>query len=74
MSYESSKQPWDGKVREAAEHAEEEVKRVITYINEEVVPEVRRNGSAALKRAALELERLAQRIDGANHAGPGRRP
>ena len=67
-----SKQPWDDKVRQAAEHAEDEVKRVISYINEEVVPEVRRNGSAALKRAALELQRLAERIDQEGRPGSGR--
>lgn len=63
MSSAYPKQPWDDKVRQAAEQAEDEVKRVISYINDEVVPEVRRNGSAALKRAALELQRLAERID-----------
>ena len=66
------KQPWDDKVRQVAEQAEDEVKRVITYINDEVVPEVRRNGSAALKRAALELQRLAERIDQDHRPGPGR--
>ena len=73
MFNESSKQPWDDKVRRVAEQAEDEVKRVITYINDEVVPEVRRNGSAALKRAALELQRLAEQMDHRNGSGPGRR-
>ena len=67
------KQPWDGKVRQAAEQAEDEVRRVISYINDEVVPEVRRNGSAALKRAALALQRLAERIDQDHRPGPGPR-
>ena len=66
------KQPWDDKVRQAAEQAEDEVKRVISYINDEVVPEVRRNGSAALKRAALELQRLAERIDQDHRPGSER--
>lgn len=73
MVNEHPKQPWDDKVRQVAEQAEDEVKRVITYINDEVVPEVRRNGSAALKRAALELQRLAERIDLGNPPGSGRR-
>ena len=72
MPNEQSKQAWDGKVRQAAEQAEDEVKRVISYINDEVVPEIRRNGSAALKRAALELQRLAERIDHSNDPGSGR--
>ena len=73
MPNERSKQPWDDKVRRVAEQAEDEVQRVITYINDEVVPEVRRNGSAALKRAALELQRLAERIDHGNDPGSGHR-
>ena len=72
MFKQSPKQPWDSKVREAAEHTEAEVKRVVNYINDEVMPEIRRNGSAALKRAALELQRLAERMDDAGRPGPGR--
>ena len=55
---------------EAAARAEEEVRRVVTYINDEVVPEVRRNGSQALRIAAVELQKLAQRW---TIAGPRRR-
>lgn len=42
---------------------EEEVKKVITYLNDEVVPEVRVNSSRALKIAAEQLTRLAERLD-----------
>jgi hypothetical protein len=35
----------------------------VKYINDEVVPEVRRNGSEALRAAAVELHKLAQRMD-----------
>ena len=58
--------PWQRQVREGASQAEEEVHRLIRYINDEVVPEVRRNGSIALKAAADELHRLASRMDRAN--------
>jgi hypothetical protein len=54
---------WEESLREAGGRAEEELKRVITYLNDEVVPDVRRNGSEALRSAALELERLAKRMD-----------
>jgi len=50
------KRPWEQRVHE-------ELRRVIDYINDEVVPEVRRNGSDALRAAAKELDKLAQRMD-----------
>jgi len=55
--------PWEQQLREAAARAEEEVRRVVNYINDEVVPEVRKNGSVALRAAAVELHKLAQRMD-----------
>ncbi|HEY5056758.1 MAG TPA: hypothetical protein VII58_11400 [Acidobacteriaceae bacterium] len=54
---------WEQQVRAAAARGEEELHRVIAYINDEVVPEVRRNGSVALRRAAQELDKLAQRME-----------
>jgi len=50
-------------LREAAARAEEELRHVVTYINDEVVPDIRRNGSHALRAAAIELQKLAQRMD-----------
>jgi hypothetical protein len=64
------KRDWEQQVREAAAWGEDEVRRVVTYINDEVVPEVRRNGSVALRRAAVELEKLAKRMDD-SRAGKG---
>ena len=57
------KQPWDQRLREAAGHVEDDVRRLITYLNDEVVPDVRRNSSEALRAAAVELDRLARRMD-----------
>lgn len=48
---------------EAKPRVEEELKRVITYLNDEVVPEVRQSSSKALKIAAEKLTKLAERID-----------
>ena len=42
---------------------EDEVKRVITYLNDQVVPQVRQNGSSALRMAAEQLGRLADYLD-----------
>ena len=63
---ESPRQPWEERVREAATHVETDVKRMVTYLNDEVLPDVRRNGSVALRAAATELQRLAERMDQAN--------
>ena len=55
--------PWEQQLREAAIRAEEELRNVVNYINDQVVPDIRRNGSEALRAAAAELQKLAQRMD-----------
>ncbi|HEX4039568.1 MAG TPA: hypothetical protein VHX37_16040 [Acidobacteriaceae bacterium] len=42
---------------------EEDVKRVIAYLNDRVVPEVRKNGSLGLHNVADQLRRLADHLD-----------
>lgn len=54
---------WEQQLRDAAAWGEDELHRVVNFINDEVVPEVRRNGSVALRRAAQELDKLAQRME-----------
>ena len=54
---------WNAKVQEAAERAEAEVQRLIRYMNDEVVPDVRRHSSTALRSAADQLRTLAQTLD-----------
>ena len=66
MPAESNRQPWEERLREAATHVETDVKRMVTYLNDEVLPDVRRNGSVALRAAATELQRLAERMDQAS--------
>ena len=51
------------KFNQTAPRVEEEVKKVIAYLNDEVVPEVRQNSSKALRAAAEQLARLAERLD-----------
>jgi hypothetical protein len=63
MPDDQPKRPWEQQVRDAAAHLETDLKQAVKYINDEVVPEVRRNGSEALRAAAAELHRLAQRMD-----------
>ena len=48
---------------DAAPRVEAEVKKVITYLNDEVVPQVRQNSSQALRTAAEQLRKLAEHLD-----------
>jgi hypothetical protein len=43
--------------------AEAEVKKVIAYLNDEVVPQIRENSSEALRFAASHLAKLAEHLD-----------
>jgi limonene-1,2-epoxide hydrolase len=51
------------KFNQALPRVEEEVKRVIAFLNDEVVPGVREGSSRALKAAADQLAKLAERLD-----------
>jgi hypothetical protein len=66
--------PWEQQLREVATRAEEELHRVVTYINDEVVPDIRRNGSQALRAASEELQKLAQRMDDRRAAAAAQAP
>ena len=70
----SAKQPWEARLREAASQistqVEDDLRSLVTYVNDQVVPDVRRNGSVALRAAAAEFSRLAQRVDDANRKAP----
>jgi CRISPR/Cas system-associated protein Csm6 len=63
MANGDSKPKWEQQLREAATHLEEDLRRFAKYINDEIVPDVRRNSSEALRDAAAELHKLAQRMD-----------
>jgi hypothetical protein len=63
MANEGPKQPWEQQLRDAAAHLETDLRKVVKYLNDEVVPEVRKNGSEALRAAAVELHKLAQKMD-----------
>jgi hypothetical protein len=63
MPTEVPKQPWQERIQETAARVEDELRGLATYINDEVVPDVRRYSSEALRTAALELHKLAQRMD-----------
>lgn len=65
MTETTEKRGWERRLDEVATQAEAEVRRAITYLNDEVVPEVRRDGARAMQGLATELRKLADRLDGA---------
>jgi hypothetical protein len=60
---EAPKRPWEQRLHEAGNRVEEDLRDIIQYINDEVVPGVRRNSSDALRAAAVELQKLAKKMD-----------
>jgi predicted HAD superfamily phosphohydrolase YqeG len=63
MSTEQQKRPWEQQLKDAVTHLEADLKNVVKFINDEVVPDVRRNGSEGLRTAAVELHKLANKMD-----------
>jgi len=63
MARETPKFAWEQRLHEAGARVEEDLRSLIDYFNDEVVPNVRKNGSEALRAAAEEMNRLAQRMD-----------
>ena len=60
----------EDRLREAATRVETDLKRLVTSFNDEVVPDIRRHSSAALRSAAAELDRLANHMDEARNTPP----
>lgn len=54
---------WEAELRGAAAEAEHELQRVVSYVNDKVVPEVRSRTAGALHSIAGELRRLADHLD-----------
>ena len=67
MSPAPNQKPLDQKLQEAARRAEEELRRFVNYLDTEVVPEVRRNSSTALRAAGVRLQKLADSMDDARN-------
>ena len=56
----------DETMNKAVPRVEEELKNVIAYLNNEVVPKVREHSSKGLRIAADQLTRLAEHLDRAS--------
>ena len=63
MANENPKGPWEERLHETSARIEEDVRDFVRYFNDQVVPDIRKNGSEALRAAARELNKLAQRMD-----------
>ena len=56
-------EPISDQLTDAARRIEDELKRVVQYIDEKVVPEVRVHSSNALRAASERLSALAEHLD-----------
>jgi hypothetical protein len=62
-SFENFGRKVDETVNKAIPRVEEELKRIIAYLNDEVVPRVREDSSKGLRVAAEQLTKLAEHLD-----------
>jgi len=58
------------KLDEAATKIEQEIKGVLQHLNDHVVPKVRSEGTQALRSAADQLRKLADRMDDTKGQNP----
>jgi hypothetical protein len=58
------------RIEEAVELIEMELRHAVAYVNENVVPQVRRESIAAMRSVADTLRNLADRMDNATGKGP----
>ena len=56
------------KIHEAVDRVERELKQVIVYLNDEVVPTVRQESTKALRLASEQLAKLADYMDEAKRS------
>ena len=61
---------WEQTLTDLGDQAEAEVKRVVAYLNDEIVPEIRRDSSRVLRATADELVKLAQRMEARRSSSP----
>lgn len=64
----NSKPAWEQKLSEAASRIEQELRTIVDTVDREVVPEVRRHSSSALRTLSAKLEKLADHMDEARQA------
>lgn len=63
VSFERFGRKLDEEFGDASRKVEQESERVISYLNDEVVPSIRNHSSKALRVAAEKLQKLAEFMD-----------
>lgn len=61
------------KVDETTRRMEDELRQFIKYLNDDVVPKIRTQGSQALRSAAQQLSRMADSMDDKKKSGEGKK-
>ena len=61
--FESFGKKVDERFNQALPRVEEEVKKVIAYLNDQVVPQLRQDSAQALHSAADQLKKLAEQLE-----------
>jgi regulator of sigma D len=59
----------DERFNQVKPRVEEELKKVIDYLNDQVVPQLRQDSSHALRAAADQLRKLAEQLDDRHGSG-----
>ncbi len=59
----------DERFNRAAPKVEDELKKLIAYLNDQVVPQLRQDSAQALRVAADGLRKLAEQVDDSLSAG-----
>ncbi len=67
--FESTGERVNRKIEEAARRVEEESARLITYINDQLVPDVRKHSSRGLREASRKLAEFAEYLERNQHSG-----
>ena len=63
MTAVQNKRSWEQAIEDMVTQTETKVLHAITYLNEEIVPEVRRDSAQALRAAAMQLNKLADHME-----------
>jgi|HubBroStandDraft_6_1064221.scaffolds.fasta_scaffold964054_2 hypothetical protein len=66
----NNQKPLSEQLKEVGTNIEQELKRAIQIIEEQVVPEVREKSSTALRDVSQRLSKLAEHLDSLNSKRP----
>ena len=67
----NNQKPISEQLKEVGTNIEQELKRVVQILEEQVVPEVREQSSKALRDASQRLSKLAEHLDSLRSKPPG---